>query len=136
MQKLRNAIVTLLSLTSLLVAPALLATPVHVAAACPPNLSQAACDACNGIGVAGGDCNSDSGGQQISNVIQTVIRILSAVVGAVAVIMIVVAGFKYMTAAGEASKIASAKSTLIYAIIGLIIVAMAQIIVHVVIRKV
>ena len=50
-------------------------------------------------------------------------------------IVIVVAGFKYVTSAGDASKIASAKNTLIYAIVGLIIVAMSQAIVRFVLQR-
>jgi hypothetical protein len=48
----------------------------------------------------------------------------------VAVIMIIYGGFRYITSGGDSNRVGSAKNTLIYAIIGLIIVALAQLIVH------
>jgi len=46
------------------------------------------------------------------------------------VIMIIVGGFRYITSGGESGNVSGAKNTLIYAIVGLVIVALAQIIVH------
>ena len=46
--------------------------------------------------------------------------------GLVAAIFIVVGGFGYMTSQGDPSKLQKAKSTLIYAIIGLLIVALSR----------
>jgi hypothetical protein len=57
-------------------------------------------------------------------------------VGIIAVLMIIIGGFKYITSGGESSNISGAKNTIIYAIIGLVIVALAQIIVHFVVNKV
>lgn len=85
-------------------------------------------DACSGIGLAGGACTNNGSG--ISKVIKNIINILSIVVGVVAVVMIIVGGLRYITSGGETSKVAGAKNTIIYAIVGLIIVAMAQFIVH------
>lgn len=75
----------------------------------------------------GSSCTADSG--SIDNVIKMVIDVLSVLVGVLAVIMIIVAGFKYITSSGDGQKVSSAKTTMIYAIIGLIIVALAQTIV-------
>jgi hypothetical protein len=91
-------------------------------------------DVCESIAVTGGDCDSTSAGSTVSNLLKRIINIISAIVGVVAVIMLVVSGFKYITSGGDASKIASAKNTIIYAIVGLIIVALAQVIVHFVIH--
>lgn len=65
-----------------------------------------------------------------NGVIRTVSNILIWVVGIVSVIMIMWSGFKYITAAGDTSKVASAKSSLIYAIVGLIVAIMAYAIVN------
>lgn len=89
-------------------------------------------DVCNGVKAAGGNC-TDSG--QVNKLIKTVIEILSMIVGIVAVIMIIVAGFKYITASGDAGSIASAKTTLIYAIVGLVVAALAQVIASFVLDK-
>lgn len=67
--------------------------------------------------------------------IHTVINLLSLVVGLIAIIMIIIAGLRYITSAGEAEKIKSAKNTLIYAIVGLVIVALAQTIAHFVLTE-
>jgi len=71
----------------------------------------------------------------INSVISTLITILSFIVGLVAVIMIIVAGFKYTTAGGDSNKITSAKNTLIYALIGVAIAALAQVLVRFVLNK-
>lgn len=70
-----------------------------------------------------------------NGVIRIVSNILIWVVGIVAVIMIVWSGFKYITTAGDASKVASAKSSLIYAIVGLIIAILAYAIVNFVMER-
>ncbi len=89
---------------------------------------------CDAIG-SGASCDSGKG-TSVNNVIAAVINILSSVVAVLAVIMIIVAGFKYITASGDSSKITSAKHTLIYAIVGLAIAALAQTIVKFVLSKV
>jgi len=68
-------------------------------------------------------------GTTIDNTISNIVDILSIIVGIVAVIMIIVGGFRYITSAGNQERVKTAKNTLIYAIIGLVIVALAQIIV-------
>ncbi len=66
----------------------------------------------------------------IKGLAKTVVDIFSVVVGIISVIMIIYAGFRYITSGGESGSVSSAKSTLIYAIIGLVIVVLAQLIVH------
>jgi hypothetical protein len=105
---------------------------VGVAAVSPAASAQTKDDVCKGVEAAGGQC-SDSG--QVNDLIANVVNVLSAIVGIVAVIMIIYAGFKYITAGGDAGSISSAKSTLIYAIVGLVIAAMAQIITGFVLEK-
>ncbi len=91
---------------------------------------------CEAIG-SGADCadTNKNGGTKIDSLIKTVVNILTAVVGVLAVIMIIVSGAKYITSAGDSGKITSAKNTLVYALIGLIIVALAQIVVKFVLQK-
>lgn len=91
---------------------------------------------CSSIG-AGSDCAEDpNSGVTVNKIIQVTLNILSIVVGVAAVIMIMVSGFKYITAGGDASKVSSAKNTLIYAIVGIAIVALSQFIVQFVFSKV
>jgi hypothetical protein len=71
----------------------------------------------------------------VNNVVALVINIFSVVVGIIAVIMIIYGGFRYITSGGDTTKITSARNTILYAIIGLIIVALAQFIVKFVLEK-
>ncbi len=66
----------------------------------------------------------------IKNAAKIVVNILSIVVGIVAVIMLIFGGFRYITSGGESNSVSSAKNTLLYAIVGLVIVFLAQVIVH------
>lgn len=109
----------------LLAAGVAVAIPLTVAAGAA---GDAATSVCEGITAGGGSCADDGGG--LSNVIVTVIRILSIIVGVAAVIMIIIGGLKFVTSGGDSSKTASAKSTILYAIVGLIIAALAQILVR------
>ena len=72
---------------------------------------------------------------RVNEIIRTVINIFSLIVGVVAVIMIIVGGLKYITSSGDSGNVTSAKNTILYAIIGLVIVALAQIIVRFVLQR-
>jgi hypothetical protein len=98
--------------------------------------SNAKSQACSGItgNEASGNCSTP--GKSIDDIIRTIINFLSALIGTIAVVMIVVGGFKYITSGGDSGKVAGAKSTLIYAVIGLVIVAMAQFIAQFVLKEV
>lgn len=64
------------------------------------------------------------------NMIKNVINILLYVLGAIAVIMIVVGGVRYTVSAGNSSSTKEAKDTIIYAIVGLVIALMSYTIVN------
>ncbi|HSX27999.1 MAG TPA: hypothetical protein VLF60_00940 [Candidatus Saccharimonadales bacterium] len=55
--------------------------------------------------------------------------------GAISVIMVTVAGFKYVTSQGDPGGIQSAKNTLIYALVGVTIAIFGQVIVSYVLKK-
>lgn len=74
--------------------------------------------------------------QRVNEIIKLVIDIFSYVVGFVAVVMIIVGGFKYITSGGDSGNVTSAKNTIMFAIVGLVIVALAQIIVKFILDKV
>lgn len=63
------------------------------------------------------------GGTMVTNLIQWVV----GMAGVVAVIFIVVGGWGYITASGDPTKLQKAKSTIMYALIGLVIVALAEV---------
>lgn len=68
------------------------------------------------------------GGTMIKNMINWVIGIS----GAVAIIFVFIGGIGYLTSSGDAPKLQKAKNTIVYALIGLAIVALAEVIVSVV----
>ena len=83
-------------------------------------------------------CNSNNSGSatdQLNKIVHTVINLLSVVVGIVAVVMIIVGGLRYVTSGGNDTSVTSAKNTILYAIIGLIIVALAQVLVRFTLHK-
>jgi hypothetical protein len=81
---------------------------------------------CRGVEAAGGSCTDEGAETTVNDVIGLVVNILSIAVGVVAVIMIIVAGFKYVTSGGDSSNVQSAKNTIVYAIVGLVVAAMAR----------
>lgn len=100
---------------------------------------------CSGINtvVEGGDAVSgntdctggEDGSDTLAKTINSVINLFSLVVGAASVIMIIYGGFKYITSGGSDDATKSAKNTILYALVGLIIVLLAQTIVKFVFSK-
>lgn len=68
----------------------------------------------------------------LGNLISSIIQLMITAGAVLCIIFIIVGGFKFITAAGDEKSIASAKATLTYAIIGLIVILLAFIIVQVV----
>ncbi len=58
------------------------------------------------------------------------------IIGSISVIMIIFGGFKYITSGGDSNNVTAAKNTIMYALIGLIIVLFAQGIVSFVLKEV
>ncbi len=85
------------------------------------------------------DCEKNAtggaAGERVNNVVKNVINIVSLVVGVAAVIMIMVGGLRYVTSNGDSGQVGNAKNTILYAVVGLIVVALAQIIVRFVVSK-
>lgn len=120
----------------ILVSLALVGFSTFVLQADPVFANNATDDICEGLGGTVGDgCEADDAGPTVEGVISTVVNILSLIVGLTAVIMIIWGGFRYVSAGGDSSKISSARTTIIYAIVGLVIVAMAQFIVQFVVDR-
>ncbi|MEO6109512.1 MAG: pilin [Candidatus Saccharimonadales bacterium] len=89
-----------------------------------------------------GACANNSGSavckdknDNISTTITQVVNVLLFVVGALSVIMIIVAGIMYTTSTGDSSRIKRAKDTLTYAVAGLVIAFLAFAIVNWVITQ-
>lgn len=140
-KKLRNTLVGLMAAATLVAVP--VAVPaVSFAANNIQNCLSAGTDVNNPTldqAANGGNCtpaNTQQASTSINSIIKTVVNIFSVVVGIVAVIMIIVGGFRYITSGGDSNNVSGAKNTIIYAIIGLVVVALAQFIVQFVLNKV
>ena len=138
-KNIRNTIVGLLSAATLVAVP--IAVPVMASAATNDIqncLAQGSNLDASNIGTGGSCTNTDTsaGTTNINGIIKTVINIFSVIVGVVAVIMIIIGGLRYITSGGDSGNVSGAKNTIIYAIIGLVVVALAQFIVQFVLNKV
>lgn len=141
MSRLKSFLLHLSVLAGMIFAPLAVAAPVyahhcfgHVGEG---NVSVAECaDAGACLDTMAPDCeNPDNAEKKINDTIKLVVNFLSFIVGVVAVIMIIIAGLKYITSGGDSNNVASAKNTILYAVIGLVIVALAQVIVRFVLQK-
>ena len=115
--------------------PAAVALPTAVYA---QNIQDSLCAGAN-LSSDPEDCDQtavDDASSSVQDLLTDVINICSWIVGIVSVIMIIVGGLKYITSGGDSGNVSGAKNTILYAIIGLVIVALAQIIVNFVLGKV
>lgn len=71
-----------------------------------------------------------SKGDDANKLIKDLINTLLFIVGALSVVMIIAAGIFYVISAGDAGKVARAKNTLMYSIVGLIVAFLAFAIVN------
>lgn len=93
------------------------------------NVVQQSCKASPGQAIC--KSKSDDALQMIKTALNTVLMVL----GIVAVIMIIIGAFRYVTSAGEAKNIQSAKDTIMYAIIGLVVAILAFAVVNFVVGQ-
>lgn len=96
---------------------------------------SAASGACGDSVGSDATCTTNVNENTLPTIVGKVINIFSWVVGAVSVIMIIYGGFKYITSGGDTNGVTAAKNTILYALIGLVIVALSQVIVNFVLDK-
>lgn len=112
----------------------LFAPPVQVSAFDPVD-NQVCRD---GAASSSAACTSTSSSNPIAGpdgILLKITNIIAYLAGAAAVIIIVVAGLYFITANGDASKVASARSAVIYAVIGLVVIIAARALVIFVARR-
>jgi hypothetical protein len=108
-----------------------------VIVATPHTFASGASDnICTGLTLTGATKAQCSDTTTLSGVVKKVVSILSVLVGVTAVIFVIVGGFKFITSSGDAQKAASARNTILYAVIGLAVAALAQFIVAYVLANV
>lgn len=135
--KLKRLLLEITTAAALLLVPVLTTAPAAYAA----SIQDSLCHGANQLQISSegaGDCSADAGGttDKVNTTISQFINIFSTLVGVIAVIMIIYGGLRYITSGGDSTKITNAKNTIIYALIGLVVVALAQFIVKFVLNKV
>jgi len=85
----------------------------------------------------GNDCSTGLPIVGASSVqLQQILQIVLGIFGAVSVLIIVIAGLKFVTSAGNPQSASKARNTILYAIVGLAVILAAEAIVSFVLGKV
>lgn len=63
-------------------------------------------------------------------VFQTITNVLLFIIGAISVIMLIIGGIRYVVSGGDSSAVTSAKNTILYAIVGIIVALLAYALVN------
>lgn len=108
-----------------------------------PNLAYAspADTILNGAGQVSDDtgCKDDKGATipcpTLPERAKTITDVLLFALGAIAVIMIIIGGIRYVISGGDSSAVTGAKNTILYAVIGLVVAVLAYAIVNFVISS-
>ncbi|HVX24554.1 MAG TPA: hypothetical protein VG992_04410 [Candidatus Saccharimonadales bacterium] len=117
----------------------LFAAPAMAHAATTASLFSGACGAGNTAGSAAcgpdgkGNTNPLSGND---GVIIKITRIIAIIAGSAAIIVLIVAALKYITAGGDSNAISAARGTMINALVGIVIIVLAQSIIVYVVKKI
>jgi glucose uptake protein GlcU len=101
-------------------------TPTFAACSNPKNCVS------SGVDSAGGSAakTADPGA-----IVKSIVNVLLFIIGAVAVIMIIIGGIRYTVSQGDQSQVSSAKNTILYAVIGLLVAIFAYAIVNFVVTS-
>jgi multisubunit Na+/H+ antiporter MnhB subunit len=99
-------------------------------------VSYAACSSAadcvnDGLDATGGQGSNTS----VGDIVSTVVKVLLFIIGAVSVIMIILGGIRYTISQGDQSQVTSAKNTILYSIIGLIVAILAYALVNFVVTS-
>lgn len=91
--------------------------------------TDSSCDASTGSISEGAECvkptNAATNLFGENSVFVTVTNVLLFVIGAVAVIMLIIGGVRYVVSAGDQAAVTGAKNTIMYAIIGIVVAFLA-----------
>ncbi len=121
------------SLQGLLLVPALALGVSVVAPVLQPSAVHAVetdCAAPTTGGISGGVKCAKSADQPGSlfgtgGIFSTIVNVLLFIIGAVAVVMLIYGGFRYVMSGGDASAVTAAKNTILYAVVGIIVALLA-----------
>ncbi|HUD06389.1 MAG TPA: pilin [Candidatus Saccharimonadales bacterium] len=77
-----------------------------------------------------GSCTDLSNPSNSAAAIKTALNILFSILGAIALLIVTIAGFRYVISRGEPQEVSKAKDTILYALIGLVVCMAALAIVN------
>lgn len=120
MNKIKSIIISTMVMLGVVALPAV---PAY-AASCTGSASDCAKQGLDSVS------NQPGTADDLSNNIKTIVNVMLFILGAIAVIMIIIGGIRYATSGGDASGIKSAKDTILYAVIGLVVAILAYAIVN------
>lgn len=123
------------SLQSLLLVPAVV---LGLGLAVPAVAGAAGCTGGVSGGLQGGASCAQGTGQSTNlfgptGIFKTITNVLLYIIGAIAVIMLIIGGVRYVTSNGESANVTSAKNTILYAVVGIIVAILAYAVVNFVI---
>lgn len=82
-------------------------------------------ETCSGPNSSNEICSSADNNNEANSLMRNIIQTLIFLIAAIAVIMIVIGGLKYVTSNGDTNQTTSAKNTILYSVVGLIVAIMA-----------
>jgi hypothetical protein len=74
--------------------------------------------------------------QGSGSIINLIVNLISAIAGFVAVIMIVISGIQFINSGGDSKRVSQAKDTITYSLMGLVVIAIARILIIFILNKV
>jgi hypothetical protein len=131
------------SLQSLLIVPVLALGVSFAGGVLSSPSAHAAAAACtDGIdgGLAGGAGCAKTEDQQAdlfgdNGVFKIVTNVLLFIIGAISVIMLIIGGIRYVVSGGDSAAVTSAKNTILYAVVGIVVAVLAYALVNFVITS-
>lgn len=124
MKAIMNAVARTLAVPALMLGLGLAAPAVSYAADCTTNTP----DITQGPGGGAACAKPASGATDLfgpGGIFVTITNILLFIIGAIAVIMLIVGGIRYVVSSGDQTAVTNAKNTILYAIIGIVVAFLA-----------
>lgn len=103
-----------------------LAATVNLALSATPALASAKSEVLGGAGATG----MTGGGVTVEGGITSLVNVMLFILGAIAVIVIIIAGIMFTVSAGDPARAKKAKDSILYAVIGLVVALLAYAIVN------
>ena len=122
------AVLTMVGLTSV----ASLAPNAYASVLCPDGTTAPTLENCESYTSKDGVFES----RDLMDVLTIIINVIVGVVGFVAVAMIVMGGISFATSQGDTAKVAKARNTILYGVVGLVVALLAFAIVNFVLKSV